>query len=425
MSQYLDRAIFNEREWKHLFRECYNLSYDSGDDYEHFKNRSKKKIFRSKSMEHQFLFLQSDNSLLALGENVFGQLGIGAVSRKKVRQIIKPTNKKIIETVSVDNYSLIMLDDHTVLGAGYNKNGQLGFGDNENRSSFSEIKSFPKNIETVYCKEFYILLKLDDGRLFISGNRGGLPESLGIKSNSFVQIKGAPKKIDEIVCNHGSLVIKTIDGEIYVVGENERKQLGIPKKKKSVAFIKIENIPLVDKIFGSDDVTFLILKDGRIMTSGVTHTGDLVGVAVDKTDKFVFVKAPMYITKVHLTWRSILEAIDKKFYLNPNTDRDGNFKTKYYDEITNLPLKTIDIHVDDTKWPNTLLAFTSDRKIYTSRHHHAKLEFFEIKNVPETISQIIYTREAIVIEDFFGGIWTLDCNNSGKKFEKVEMIDLL
>lgn len=417
MSQYLNRLIFNEREWKHLFRECYNFSYDDGDHYEYFKNRSKRKIFTSDSMEHHFLFIQPDNSLLAFGENHYGQLGTGTISQKD-HQIIKPTLKKIIETVSVNNYSLILLDDATVLAAGFNQYGQLGFGDNKNRSNFEEIKSFPRNIETVYCYQFYILIKLDDGRLFISGNSVGLPEHLGIRSNSFVHIKNAPNKIDEIVYNCNSLVIKTIDGDIYVAGENERCQLGIPKKTE-IAFTKIENIPPVDKIFGSDDVTFLILKDGRMMTSGSVQTGEFEGF---KTDRFVFVNnIPAKIMKVHLTWRSILETSDKKFYLNPNTDRDGKFKTKYYEEITNLPSKTIDIHTDHTKWPNIFLAFTSDRKIYVSRHHHSKLEFSEIPNAPETISQIIYTREAIVIEDYTGTIWTYQYNYPKvNKFIKYE-----
>lgn len=424
ISNYFNHTILNKKEWKNLFRECYNFSYTCDIDYyEYFKNKSKKRIFLSKSMEHHFLFLRPDNTLLAYGENYFGQLdnNLGFnMGGKKIQKIIKPCEKKIIETISVNNYSMILLEDGSVLASGFNQNGQLGFGDNKNRKEFQEIKSFPKNIETVYCKEFYILLKDNDGRLFISGNMNTLPKYLKTKSNSFVEIKNIPKGIDEIVCNCASLVIKTIEGDVYVAGDNKGCQLGISSKREH-KFIRIKNIPKVDKIFGNDNVTLLLLKDGRIMTCGAIQTGDVEG---DQTNEFIFVNnTPEKITNVHLTWRSILETRDKKFFLNPNTDREGNYKTKFYEQITNLPLNTIDIHVDDTKWPNTLLAFTSDCKIYISRHHHSKFEFFELKNAPKTISQIIYTRKGIVIEDFFGTIWTIDSEIGENAFVKLEIMD--
>ena len=67
------------------------------------------------------------------------------------------------------NYSLILKNDGTLWGCGRNNYGQLGLGDNTNRTTFTEIITNADDIKLVYCGGNHTLILKNDGTLWGCG----------------------------------------------------------------------------------------------------------------------------------------------------------------------------------------------------------------------------------------------------------------
>ncbi|AYV82771.1 MAG: chromosome condensation regulator [Hyperionvirus sp.] len=120
-----------------------------------------------------------DGTLMSCGDNRFGQLGLGDFRNRDVFQEIVGIPKNIVEVKSCNSRVIIRLTDGTLMGCGYNKDGQLGVGDSSNRNTFCEIKSIPKNIAQVTCYLDSTILRLTDGIIMCTGRNQWGPIELG------------------------------------------------------------------------------------------------------------------------------------------------------------------------------------------------------------------------------------------------------
>ena len=57
----------------------------------------------------------------------------------------------------------MLLHDGRIMNCGNNRHGQLGHGDNTNRTAFEEVKQVPRNIFKIICGGEYVFLLLSDG----------------------------------------------------------------------------------------------------------------------------------------------------------------------------------------------------------------------------------------------------------------------
>lgn len=103
------------------------------------------------SLSEHSLILKKDSTLWGCGRNDCGQLDLGdTTNRTTFTQVITNTNN--IKAVYCGYcHTFILKNDGTLWACGYNKYGQLGLGDTNNRNTFTQVTTNVDNIKSVYC----------------------------------------------------------------------------------------------------------------------------------------------------------------------------------------------------------------------------------------------------------------------------------
>ena len=246
------------------------------------------------------LILLDDGTLLACGDNNYGTLGLGDNVNRFSFCEIKGIPKNIHSIYHGDYHIIIRLTDGTLLGCGYNSTGQLGLGDYSNRNLFEEIKFVPKNISDVVCGEYYTFIKLTDGKVMSCGDNvhGQLGHGDKIDRNVFEPISGALGNVSSISCGKNHTVIVYTDGStgqsrLMSCGTNYYGELGLGDRKDRLSFHEIKFFPTSPfDILCHCDYTLIKLNSGVLMVAGYYVTEDINTGSVKKniSDKFTIVK---------------------------------------------------------------------------------------------------------------------------------------
>ncbi|AYV83800.1 MAG: chromosome condensation regulator [Hyperionvirus sp.] len=252
--------------------------------------------------DHAVLRLM-DGTLMSCGVNKYGQLGLGdKVSRGKFTEVCGVDKKNIVEIVADVCISFIRLVDGTIMFCGYNLNGELGFGDKENRDIFTEVKLVPRNIDRVVFGHRHTFLLLSDGGLMGCGDnllgQLGLGDCSG--KNSFTEIGGIPRNIIDVHCGFSNTIIRLGDGTLLGSGQNSDGQLGFGDLNNRRCF---QEIPLFSKNIVEVACyklrTFIRLSDGKLMGSGNNRYGQLgLGKISHKTTFTVIKGIDGFVTEI-------------------------------------------------------------------------------------------------------------------------------
>ena len=136
-------------------------------------------------------------------------------------------------------HSLILKNDGTLWGTGYNSYGQLGLGDTNGRNTFTEITNNVDDIKSVYCGVYYTFILKNNNTLWGCGNNGGGQLGLGGTNykTTFTEIttnadnvKSLPNQYDDI-----PITIKVYDlntGLIETLDTNNFKNIPVDKFEK-------------------------------------------------------------------------------------------------------------------------------------------------------------------------------------------------
>lgn len=172
------------------------------------------------------LFLKSDGSLWASGNNQYGQFGDGTTSGN----YIAPNNPELIlssnvTAIAVGQYhSLFLKSDGSLWAMGDNGNGQLGDGTTTSRSKPEQIVS--SNVTAIAAGASHSLFLKSDGSLWAMGwNRDGeLGDGTYNDTNRPEMI--VPSNVTMIAAEEtDSLYVKS-DGSLWGMGDNYWGQLG-------------------------------------------------------------------------------------------------------------------------------------------------------------------------------------------------------
>ncbi|WP_295782082.1 hypothetical protein [uncultured Microbacterium sp.] len=177
------------------------------------------------------LALDSDHHVYAWGNNVYGQLGTGDMTYRSTPTPISFPDGVIIVSVIAGGYQSFAIDtDHHVYAWGNNSSGQLGTGDQTNRSTPTPI-TLPDGvtITTLVAGSYHSLALDTDHRVYAWGNNNSGQLGTGDKTDrptpTPVTFPAGITTTTLVAGSYHSLALDT-DHRVYAWGNNSSRQLG-------------------------------------------------------------------------------------------------------------------------------------------------------------------------------------------------------
>ena len=225
----------------------------------------------------------TDGSIYGTGYNYDGQLGDGTIIDKSTfTQLINNTTKTPSIVTCGAYHTMICMTDYSIYGTGYNNAGQLGLGFSTDKIYFTIIPNISgKTPLAIYCNYNITILLMNDGTLYGSGYDAY--GQLGFGSNpisqyTFIQLTTPSGKTPTTVsCGNSHTILLMTDGAIYGSGYNYYGQLGIATNNDSTVFIQmtpVENKTPISISCGGD-FTIVLMSDGTIYGTGFNSSGQL------------------------------------------------------------------------------------------------------------------------------------------------------
>jgi alpha-tubulin suppressor-like RCC1 family protein len=308
------------------------------------------------------IIINENNEVYGCGDNTYGQLGNSTASNQQTRLTPMdlstiPSERKVIKSATGVYFTIVLLDDGTVYGCGYNQFGQLGDGTTGNGPpNYEQLTLTPmlltnipsgRKIVNIACGGFNTLVLLDDGTVYGCGNNGvgqlgdgttGGPnnEQLTLTPMDLSMIS-LGRKVINIACGSIHTIILLDDGTVYGCGDNEYGQLGdgnsgFGNYSDTLVQMILYGEKAINIACGSAH-TIVLLNNGYVYACGNNQFGQLG----DGNSGF----GNYSDTLVHMQYYNnnypipVTDALTKTFatiFFNPST------LTKIYDGFPNLIL---------------------------------------------------------------------------------------
>lgn len=205
---------------------------------------------------------------------------------------IVPNEERIIEpmVVSGKNHTIILKSDGTVLAYGDNTYGQIGAGMAIEYSDKENIVTFPEDagriISVAAGDTFSVALDIN-GNVYTWGNLG-LDNLENVYTPTLVEELSS---ITKISAKYGKIMALDEDGYVYAWGENSDGALGLRTTSNIYKPTRITDVSQVIDIAVGKNHTLLLDANGKVYSSGKNGSGQLgVGAQYPTLDKFKEVK---------------------------------------------------------------------------------------------------------------------------------------
>ena len=213
------------------------------------------------------LFLKSNGSLWAMGDNYFGQLGDGSYTQTNAPKLIVASN---VTAIAAGNFhSLFLKSDGSLWVMGDNELGQLGDGATDNGFYNTNLPEqiVASNVTAIAAGAYHSLFLKSDGSLWAMGDNslGQLGDGTHDQANLPKQI--VPGNVAAITAGGNNSQFLKSDGSLWVMGDNGSGQLGIGTYDSTNVPIQIVAGALVPP--GYNLISIDLLSDGNIRLSFV------------------------------------------------------------------------------------------------------------------------------------------------------------
>ena len=233
--------------------------------------------------------LKNDGTLWGCGWNANGQLGLGdTINRTTFTQIIANVDD-IKEIYCGQHHTIILKNDGTLWGTGWNRFGELGLGDTTNRTTFTQITTNADDIKSVYCGAYHTFILENDSTLWGCGYNPDGELGLGdtINRTTFTQITTNTDDIKEIYCGWGHTLILKNNGTLWGCGYNSDGELGLGDTINRTTFTQITTNTNDIKSFPNQYIIPTIIKVYDLNTGLIEtlDTNNFKNIPVDKFEK--------------------------------------------------------------------------------------------------------------------------------------------
>ena len=223
------------------------------------------------------ILLKNDDTIWGCGYNIDGELGLGDISSSTTfTQIIDVYDVKSIYC-GISN-TFILKNDGTLWGCGANTYSQLGLGDKNGRKTFTQIATNTDDIKSVYCGTNHTFILENNGTLWGCGRNDYGQLGLGTDTNNktiFTQITSNVYDIKSIYCGSDHTFILKNDGTLWGCGYNNYGQLGLGDANHRTTFTQIIDIDDIKSIYCGGYHTFVLKNDGTLLGCGWNNHGQL------------------------------------------------------------------------------------------------------------------------------------------------------
>jgi alpha-tubulin suppressor-like RCC1 family protein len=212
---------------------------------------------------------------LAWGENLFGQLGDGAFSASSNVPTQVVGLKFVVAVSAGGHHSLALLADGTVVAWGDNEFGQLGDGTTE-RSNVPVAVTGLSGVKAIAAGGQHSLALLSNGTVMAWGdNEGGqLGDGSTTGSEVPVAVTGLTG-VKAISAGGGHSLALLSNGTVMAWGENEAGQLGDGGTKSRSAPVAVKGLSGVAAISAGGDFSLALLTNGTVESWGSDERGQL------------------------------------------------------------------------------------------------------------------------------------------------------
>ena len=214
------------------------------------------------------LFLKSDGTAWACGANASGQLGDGTITQRLSPVMVIGLSDIIKISAKNGDYSLFLKSDGTVWACGNNSFGQLGDGTQINRDTPVQIIGLT-NIADISAGEFHSLFVKSDGTVWACGRNDNGQLGNGSIANSLtaIQIPGLIN-INAVAAGQlHSLFLNNV-GNVWACGFNFFGQLGDGTTNSSLIPIQVNNLTGIISIDACDSRSHFLRNNGTAWGCG-------------------------------------------------------------------------------------------------------------------------------------------------------------
>jgi alpha-tubulin suppressor-like RCC1 family protein len=244
---------------------------------------------------HYTIVLMDDGTVWGTGENVFGQLGLNNTNIKKVltqMTSIPSGYEKRVKYIACGGYhTMVLMDDDTVWGAGYNNYGQLGLGNTNNKSTLTQITTtspsgYQKRAKYVSCGIYHTIILMNDGTIWGTGDNRYGQLGLGdtIDTHILTQMTLIPSAYQfsakYVSCGGFHTIVLMNDNTIWGTGQNSVGQLGLGDTIDTLILAQMTLIPPgyqnhANYVSCGWGYTIILMDDGTVWGTGYNVNGQL------------------------------------------------------------------------------------------------------------------------------------------------------
>jgi alpha-tubulin suppressor-like RCC1 family protein len=173
--------------------------------------------------------IKSDGTIWGIGINIYGQLGLGDNDERTAFTQITEYNGRPQSVSSGSYHTILMMANKSIWGTGLNDNGQLGIGDTTNRNTFTQITSIGGRPQSISCGASHTIVLMTNNTIWGTGrnNEGQLGLGNIISQTTLTQMIIPSGRIPKsISCGDSHTIVLMMDNTIWGTGANNDGQLG-------------------------------------------------------------------------------------------------------------------------------------------------------------------------------------------------------
>ena len=206
------------------------------------------------------MILAEDGRVFACGLNNYGHLGLGDnnLTRTTFTAVTLPEDVVTSQIVAGAYHTMILAKNGTVFACGTNQAGELGLGDTTRTNKFTSV-TLPEDVfpSQVVAGRHHTMIIGQDGTVFACGyNRYG---QLGLddeeNKDTFTAVPALPEGVvaAQVIAGSNHTMIIAKDGTVFACGKNDDGQLGLGDYENRNTFTPVPALPNEGRLRNASD----------------------------------------------------------------------------------------------------------------------------------------------------------------------------